>query len=47
MLIILQFNFASIYNFLKEDITLIVWIYHIVLNFSESDYLSLLCITGI
>lgn len=46
MLIILQFNFAAIY-FYKEDITLIVWIYHIVLNFSESDYLSLLCITGI
>lgn len=46
-MLIIQFNFASIYNSLKEDITLIVWIYHIVLNFSESDYLSLLCITGI
>lgn len=38
-MLIIQFNFASIYNSLKEDITLIVWIYHIVLNFSQSDYI--------
>lgn len=41
-MLIIQFNFASIYNSLKEDITLIVWIYHIVLNFSEWLFVTIM-----